>query len=251
MGGVLTTALVDADIVLSRISYSIQTSMDWGDGTYSDYADEHEGRAMLDLWVTSLYTTYPEIVLCFSDSSAYWRRDVFPTYKNNRTKAKPLVFAALKEYAKETYECVQWPRLEADDVLGILATAGEYADAVVLSLDKDLDCIPCRRQRAVGEEIYTVTPEQAEQTHLVMAFSGDPTDGFPGCPRVGPKTARKYLAPYLEGKCSKDWAWGKILGTYEERGKDEEFALAQARCAYILQSGDYDPETHEVRYWSP
>ena len=139
--------------------------------------------------------------------------------------------------------------LEADDVIGLLAT-GKYADRhVVVSTDKDMQTLPCalfnpnkdvrpRRVRQVQADIFWMT----------QTLTGDTTDGYPGCPGVGPKKAAAALAEASPNMAS---LWETVVRTYDERGRTEEDALVQARLARILRHGDFDKQNMEVKLWHP
>jgi len=243
----MVVALIDADGPIYRIALMCQTPL--GEDMIGN---EKLGRSMVNAYVNRLKREYDHFVFTFTDSDHYWRRDVYPDYKmNRRNKDRPVDLKYLREYAMKQHESVLWDNLEADDVLGILATSGEYPDCIVVSIDKDLDTIPCLRQKEVYGPVYRVSEAEAERNHMIQAFTGDTVDGYPGCWRVGPGTARKLLYPYLKGKKKKAWAWKKMLETYEKKKHDAEYALSQARCAYILRCGDFDVESGEVKLWQP
>jgi DNA polymerase-1 len=67
---------------------------------------------------------------------------IYPNYKAKRGGRKPLCFKALKERVFETYDCMVFNGLEADDVLGIIATSGTYENPIIVSQDKDMLTIP-------------------------------------------------------------------------------------------------------------
>ncbi|MCV5902166.1 hypothetical protein OFN63_39325, partial [Escherichia coli] len=62
------------------------------------------------------------VIMCLTDDHN-WRKDVLPTYKENRKGVrKPVGLQELKQRLSEHYETYIRPSLEADDVMGILAT---------------------------------------------------------------------------------------------------------------------------------
>ena len=87
-----------------------------------------------------------------------------------------------------------------------------------------------------------ISLEQADRTHLTQALTGDITDGYSGCPGIGPKTAIKVL---------KEGDWIEVVAAYEKVGLTEEDALIQARVARILRHGEYNKKTKEVKLWTP
>ncbi len=97
--------------------------------------------------------------------------------------------------------------VEADDVIGTLArrAAGEGIDVVISTGDKDMAQLVDGRIRLVntmtgssldreGVKVkFDVYPEQIVD---YLALMGDASDNIPGVPKVGPKTAAKWLNEY-------------------------------------------------------
>ena len=80
---------------------------------------------------------------------------------------------------------------------------------------------------------------------MFQTLVGDATDGYSGCPTIGPVAATKLL-----GFCSDQTAmWDLVTSTYRKKGLGEEEALIQARVARILRFEDYKKE--EVLLWTP
>ncbi len=120
-------------------------------------------------------------------------------------------------------------------------TSGHYKDSIIISEDKDMLTVPGKLYR--GGELLTVTPEMARYQHMYQTLTGDATDGYPGCPGVGPKTAEKLLQGAPEG------FWGVVVQAYEKAGLTEDDALLNARMAYILQAENW--KDGEVKLWQP
>lgn len=246
------TVLIDGDIIAFTAAANVDYAMDWGDGFYTSMGDLHQAMALVTARIEeiskSFNNAHPTVAL--SCDGNYWRHDIYPAYKGNRTTIKPVVLKALREEMQKVYECVMLPKLEADDVLGIFATSGVLKDPIVFSEDKDLDSIPCYRARKPGL-LYKITPAEADYNHLVQAFTGDPTDGYPGCPGIGPKTAAKILAPLRDGTRDLLWAWELIVAKYDKQKKTYDEALTMARLARILRHGEYDADLAAVDLWMP
>jgi DNA polymerase-1 len=164
----------------------------------------------------------------------------------------------LMGYAKEHYQTYQRETLEGDDCLGILATMEHQGQRVICSIDKDFKTIPGYHYNFGKDEFFEITPHQADYWHMFQTLTGDATDGYSGCPGVGPKTAEKILKSALEE--GTPWAnreqlngiyWQHVVKTYEKAGFSEEEALVQARVARICQAVDYDFETKKVILWEP
>lgn len=176
-------------------------------------------------------------VIAFScPSTECFRRDYYPLYKSNRKGVKPLGFTPAVERVKEKYETVIYPRLEADDILGILQTQPDE-DTMIVGVDKDFTTVPGRVMHPDTLEVREYTEEEADQNHLRQTLIGDSTDGYPGAKGYGPKTVEK-LGPLT---------WGKVVECFG----NEYDALTQARLAKILRWEDWDPIGKEVRHWCP
>jgi DNA polymerase-1 len=201
-------------------------------------------EAQIAGWMTKLDTT--AVVVAFSDSHNF-RKDVYPAYKSNRSgKRKPVAYKQVKAWMEETWTCYQRPGLEGDDILGILSTSDKIISGqkIIISVDKDFKTIPGYFYNPDKDEkpvFYDV--DQADYWHMMQTLMGDTTDGYPGCPGMGPKSAEKLLAEV--------WNWDTIVAAYEKKGLTEADALVQARCARILRTEDYDFKKKEVKLWTP
>jgi hypothetical protein len=66
-------------------------------------------------------------VLNFINCFKCWRKSLNPSYKSNRRAIKPILYEYLRKYMFEAgYKVYERPSLEADDVIGILATRRPY-----------------------------------------------------------------------------------------------------------------------------
>ena len=142
------------------------------------------------------------------------------TLATNRTvkgKRKPIIYAALVDWAiKHNYRYEQWRELEADDVMGILATTDIIeGEKVIVSEDKDMKTIPCLLWR--GGEMHTITEQEADYNHLLQTLVGDATDGYPGCPGIGATRAPRIL--------DENPTWATVVDTYKKAKLTEKDAL--------------------------
>lgn len=232
---------IDADLWVYRIGYLCQDEVDFGDGP-SMVAD---GRQAIDHLKSELkevrrHLGAADIVICLSDTNHNFRKDVLPSYKANRGDGsrRPVLFSFIRQWFFENCDVECWDSLEADDVLGILATRD---GATMVSIDKDLKTIPgqlVNPMRKWREE--TITERAADQWFLTQTLIGDSTDNYKGLPGVGPVTAREIL---------KEGTWREVVDAFESKGYTEADALVQARVARILRDTDYPNNT--VKLWSP
>ncbi len=155
------------------------------------------------------------IVVCFGAESADYRVALYPPYHADRP-AVPEALAWQFERAPEFFDAFGWSSestadLEADDLLGALSTAEVAAGGTALIATGDRDMFQCVGDRVKVvllkpgtsgfEEIgpaevrrrYGVPPELVPD---FIALRGDPSDGLPGAPGIGPKTAAELLQRY-------------------------------------------------------
>lgn len=248
----MTTLLIDGDPVAYQCAFANQeTSIDWGDGDGAETSVDIDA-ALAD--VDSLISKYKSdlgvsnVVLTLSvATSTGWRRDVLPTYKANRNKVvKPLALEACRNHLATTWKAFMRPTLEADDILGILATSNKIVpgEKIIVSIDKDLLQIPGRVYRPREQEMIKVSREEADYLHLMQTLTGDTVDGYKGLPGCGAKGAAKVLAAFGP-------EWSTVVTAYEAKGFTEADALVQARVARICRSSDYDFKLKKVKLWNP
>ena len=91
-----------------------------------------------------------------------------------------------------------------------------------------------------------ISEEDADYNHMLQTLTGDYTDGIPGCPSIGIKTAEKILAPH---KGNKEAMWQAIVRRYEMNNLDEKHALTQARLTRIIRNEDYNYERKRPILW--
>ena len=136
-------------------------------------------------------------------------------YKYNRKgKSKPPIFYALREYVQQKYLFRAVKGLEADDCVAIAADewhkvltfaedAGdveEYA-IIICSPDKDvLKQIPGIHYNYQKAEFHETTEAEARDFLWKQVLMGDSTDGIPGIPGLGPKTADAIIDNMPESK---------------------------------------------------
>ena len=237
------TLLIDGDIVVYQYSSTVEHEIDWGDDVWSLWADAKEAQQLILQYLDILVeeTAADDFIFCFSDKDNF-RKDIDSTYKSNRKgKRKPVCYKAVKEWITDHYKTETWQGLEADDVMGIMATADMLAgEKVIVSEDKDMKTIPGLLWRS--GEMLNISQEQADYNHLYQTLVGDSTDGYPGLRGVGDKRATELL---------KTPTWETVLKAFEKAGQTEEDALVQARLARILRASDYNFEFGQPNMWSP
>lgn len=240
--------LVDADITLFQSCSAAEDEIDWGDDVWSLAVDLKEAKRLVTKAIDELKTRFDtdDVTLCLSDPSGNFRKQLNPEYKSNRKKSrKPVGYATLREWVEKEYHTEQRPNLEADDVIGIMATLpkNKGAEVVVVSDDKDLKTIPCKLFRPRSEELTLIDPDTATYHFFYQTLVGDSTDGYKGCPSIGDVKARKIL----DEECS----WAAVVRAFEGQGLTVDDALMQARMARILHYTDWNKDKQEVVSWEP
>jgi DNA polymerase-1 len=237
--------LVDADVLAYNAAAACLREMEYEPGYYTWSASFEEVLETFDGLLTTVVNTLKgEPVLCLTDSIGNFRRGVLPTYKGKRGK-KPLVLKALKDFLIEHRGAYFRPGLEGDDCMGILATRSNPTkeDRIIVSIDKDMMQIPGKMVRWPDPTIRAITSEEADLFHLRQTLTGDVTDGYVGCPGIGPVKAETIL--------SKSPTWDAVVAAFEKAKLTEEDALIQARVARILRATDYDFQKKEPILWTP
>lgn len=279
------TLLIDGDVIAYRSAAAAQKDVEYPeDGLIFRWAWKGEGEAILDDTISSLRESFDtdNIIILLTEVTQMtpnWRSKVLPDYKRNRVGLeRPQILAHLRGYLRDKHGAESVPGLEADDLLGMMATSGKYANPVIVTIDKDLRCVPGKfhvlgRRGLDGKpEVEVITPEAARLWHMAQTLAGDRVDGYTGCPGLGMTRAQRILEKPVvlnpehgvvtrgprKGETTTKWVarptddvWACVSSHYFKEGLSEEDALTQARVAYILQDGDYDWDTGEVRMWEP
>ena len=113
-------------------------------------------------------------------------------YKGNRKYGdKPIIFPAIKEYLRQHWKFEAISELEADDLVSIYHN---NENTVICSPDKDVLYQNAGIHYNYGKAESIVVDEVQATTFLwKQVLMGDSTDGIPGLPKVGPKTADLWL----------------------------------------------------------
>jgi len=255
----MTTILVDADIVAYKVAIRNQEVHDFGDTGKATLLDHERCISDIDQIIGEYATKLKasKVVVCQSDPDVNFRKQLEPTYKSQRvTIEKPELLQWAKEYMHDEYQSFIRPRLEADDVMGIIATAGDRfieGRKIIVSEDKDMRTIPGEVYHPNRAElgVLKISRLDADLFHLWQTVVGDPTDGYPGCPGVGPGGRFVEYAPdILECRTGLE-AWDLVLEAYASKGLTEDDAVHQARLARILRDGDYNYKSKRIRLWTP
>jgi DNA polymerase-1 len=154
----------------------------------------------------------PDLIgVVFDAKGKTFRNEIYPEYKANR----PPMPDDLREQIEPLHEIIKARGLplicvegvEADDIIGTLSReATELGYRVLISTgDKDM----AQLVNANVSLINTMNNHSMDETGVVekfqvradqiidyLALMGDSSDNIPGVPKVGPKTAAKWIAEY-------------------------------------------------------
>lgn len=244
------TLLIDGDVVAFQCAAALETAVEWEEGYYTWHVgfEEvcHAVDESIDRYMAKLEADAYQLAL--TDPKHNFRKDVLPTYKGNRKGVKkPLVLLYVKDWMVENRNGVLRPGLEGDDVMGILATYPAKGERIIVSIDKDMKTIPCTYVRDLDSDPIEIDEDTADYQHLFQTLTGDTTDGYSGCPGIGPKRAAELIE--LGSTIAENWA--AVVAAYAKAGLGEEEALRQARVARILRASDYDFKRKEPILWTP
>ena len=150
-------------------------------------------------------------VCVFDAKGKTFRDDIYAEYKANRPpmpeELRPQVPVLCDLIQALGWPMIQEPGVEADDVIGTLATraAADGMRVIISTGDKDM-------AQLVNEQITldnTMTQEKLDIAGVINKFGvpperiidylsliGDAVDNVPGVPKCGPKTAVKWLGEY-------------------------------------------------------
>jgi len=149
--------------------------------------------------------------IIFDAPGKTFRHELFPEYKANRASTPEDLIIQIEPLLKAIENLglplIRVNGVEADDVIGTLAKEAEQRGMKILIAtgDKDftqlvsdqitlLDTMKNRlTDRSAVIEKFGLPPEQIVD---FLTLSGDASDNIPGVPKVGPKTAVKWLQQY-------------------------------------------------------
>jgi len=164
--------------------------------TKSEELEEDMVRHMIlnsiRMYRTMFKEEYGEVVLTY-DSRHYWRREIFPQYKQNRKKGREndtkdwdKIFGLLNAIKSEfreilPYKYVEVYGAEADDIIGTLCK--EYQDQKTMIVSGDKDFIQLQKYKNVKQ--YSPILKKMVNGHNPNTYikehilKGDSSDGVP------------------------------------------------------------------------
>ena len=240
-GGLLEVKLlIDADYIVYKGCAGAEDEIDWGDDVITVISKFSDAMSFVTRDINKIKNEFmwdtPEVVLFFSDSKNF-RKKIYPDYKGHRNRKKPCGYRRVISELSKYYEVIRLPELEADDAMGIYATANP--GNIICSPDKDMKQIPGKLYNM--DETVTITPEEGKQWHYIQTLAGDQTDGYSGVPGIGVKRAVSLFE-------EKGYNWNTVVEAFKDKGLTEDDALLNARLAKILTNKEYDGRVID---WTP
>ncbi|HHM05656.1 MAG TPA: DNA polymerase I [Gammaproteobacteria bacterium] len=261
--------LVDGSSYLYRAYYALPPlTNSRGEATGAVYGVLNMLRKLVDEYQPEL------MAVVFDAKGKTFRDEIFEHYKAHRPPM-PEDLASQTEPLKQVIEASGFPLLctagvEADDVIGTLAVqaAAEGRDVLISTGDKDMAQLVNSHITLINTMSNTVLDRDAvvdkfgippERIIDYLALVGDSADNIPGVPKVGPKTAVKWLNQYgsLDGIIAhageiKGKVGDKLRTHLEQLQLSRE--LATIRCDVPLALGPADlqrrpPDTDALAAW--
>ncbi|GAA4460664.1 5'-3' exonuclease [Phytohabitans houttuyneae] len=217
----MTLLLVDAPSLYFRAYFGIPESA----AKAPDGTPVNAVRGFIDFIATLIRGRHPDRLVCAMDADwrPAWRVELLPSYKAHRLDAggppgaeivpdtlQPQVPLILEVLEAIGIPALGAPGYEADDVLGTLATtqpgpievaSGDRDLFQLIDDDKPVRLLYCGRGVAKLEDCDDAAVRAkygvpAAAYADFAALRGDPSDGLPGVPGVGEKTAARLVTRY-------------------------------------------------------
>ncbi len=201
-----TLVLVDGSSYLFRAYHAMpELTNSKGIPTGAAYGVINMLRSLVKEYNTS------HIAVVFDSKGKTTRHELYPDYKANR----PEMPEDLRVQIEPLHDMIKalglplviQPGIEADDLIGTLAKRGEDAglDVIISTGDKDMAQLVTSKISLVNtmsqssmDEAGVVAKFGVKPNQIIdyLALMGDTVDNIPGVPKVGPKTAAKWLNQY-------------------------------------------------------
>ena len=236
--------LIDSDFLAYKAAQACEIGIDFGEDVIIAQSQFSEVLRVFHNELNKVTKSMmdDDFILYFS-STENFRKKIYPDYKGHRMKRKPLGYKRLVNYCRENHNFKLIEGLEADDTIGIEATRHADPSNIIVSPDKDMRQIPSVLWN-LTDDVTEITEEEGDRWHLVQSLSGDPTDGYSGCPGIGVKRATELLD-------KNENQWEAVCKAYRDRGLSDDDALLNARLAKILRNENYDHDRNQPILWNP
>ena len=204
--------LIDGHSMAFRAFYALPTekfTTTTGQATNAIYG-------FLSMLATLLHDEQPtHVAVAFDVGRTTFRTEMFPDYKAQRDETPPEFISQIpilkNLLAALGITTIEKPNYEADDIIATLATTAQPLGFETLIVTGDRDSLqlvnntttvlyPMKGVSVIHrftpqavQDKYGLTPEQYPD---FAALRGDPSDNLPSIPKVGEKTATKWIVQY-------------------------------------------------------
>ena len=204
--------LIDGHSMAFRAFYALPTekfTTSTGQATNAIYG-------FLSMLATLLHDEQPtHVAVAFDVGRTTFRTEMFPDYKAQRDETPPEFISQIpilkNLLAALGITTIEKPNYEADDIIATLATTAQPLGFETLIVTGDRDSLQLvnntttvlypmkgvsvmhRFTPQAVQDKYGLTPEQYPD---FAALRGDPSDNLPSVPKVGEKTATKWIVQY-------------------------------------------------------
>ena len=127
------TVIIDGDVVVYKVAEAVAESFELDTEEDDEFiyrnigfARKEEAKKTVEKMIDDICKNCKadSLVICLSDMKDNFRKQINPEYKANSKNIKPILYNWLRKYLTESgYKIYERPSLEADDVIGILATS--------------------------------------------------------------------------------------------------------------------------------
>lgn len=201
--------LVDCDILQYACGFAAdaQIKKEYKEA-HPDATDEEIAQALADTEYTALALQNVKTVIdsctdkfndgyiAYIQEGTHFRYDIatIKPYKGNRdTSHKPKYYKEIKDYLVDKWSAIPVTRIETDDAIGIEQWRRTDKYSVIVSIDKDMDCIPGWHYNWKRGELYYQSLNEANLFHFYQMMTGDTVDNIQGIYGLGPKRAGAVL----------------------------------------------------------
>ena len=204
--------LIDGHSMAFRAFYALPTekfTTSTGQATNAIYG-------FLSMLATLLHDEQPtHVAVAFDVGRTTFRTEMFPDYKAQRDETPPEFISQIpilkNLLAALGITTIEKPNYEADDIIATLATTAQPLGFETLIVTGDRDALqlvnntttvlyPMKGVSVIHrftpqavQDKYGLTPEQYPD---FAALRGDPSDNLPSVPKVGEKTATKWIVQH-------------------------------------------------------
>ena len=154
-------------------------------------------------------------------------------YKGNRKQPRPAHYDLIRDYLEAKYKAIVISNMEADDELGIRMMECKQ-DAIICTIDKDLNMIPGAHYNFVTKNLYTTSDPgnlklDKDKRKLVgggliwfysQLLLGDSSDNIPGIPGYGPVKVFNALKDIKTEDKMLEVVYNIFKKEYKEKAKD-------------------------------